>query len=144
MLTGLDAFAFGYQVETFTLKIFLTILTSFLLKAVMKLIIWGGVAGLPGPEPQGTGSVSDALQVFSRQVLWIRIRIQHFKWIRIQSGSKALMTKNWEKMQLNIFFLFLIRNCNLLISRPPKTIPSYRRSLQPSKENIQHFEQWNF
>ncbi len=29
------------------------------------LFCWGGVAGLPGSQPQGAGPVSDALQVFS-------------------------------------------------------------------------------
>ncbi len=35
--------------------------------------------------------------------------------------------------------MFFIQNLNLLIPRPP-----YRRSLQPSEKNIQHFKPWNF
>ncbi len=41
--------------------------------------------------------------------------------------------------------IFLIKNCNLPILRPPnKGRPTYRRSLQPSEENIKHFKTWNF
>ncbi len=61
-----------------------------------------------------------------------------------QSGSWSnpdwwlLMTKNWrKKSELKIFFyLFSIKNCNSFC-------PSYRRSLQPSKENIGHFKKCN-
>ncbi len=38
------------------------------------------------------------------------------------------------------------KNCNLLIPKPlslHKGRPCYRRSLQPSKDNIQHFKEWN-
>ncbi len=57
----------------------------------------------------------------------------------------VLMIKNrkniygWKKKY------FLIKQCYLLIPRPPKVPvrPSYRRSLQPSKKNIQHFKTWN-
>jgi hypothetical protein len=36
------------------------------------------------------------------------------------SGSRALMTKNWKKIQLKIKLnFFLIKNCNLPIPRPP-------------------------
>ncbi len=47
------------------------------------------------------------------------------------SGSKVLMTKHCN-------FLFF-KNCILLIPRSP----SYRRSIQSSKENIHHFKNWN-
>ncbi len=54
----------------------------------------------------------------------IRIRIQGF-------DDK----KNWRTKYIRNFSnLFLIKNCNLLMSKL-----RYRRSLQPSKENIQHF-----
>ncbi len=44
-----------------------------------------------------------------------RFLIQHFKWIRIQSGSRVLMTKNWRKNSSeNFLYLFLIKNCNLI------------------------------
>ncbi len=36
------------------------------------------------------------------------------------SRSKVWMTKNWKKLQLEIFLdFFFIKNCNLLIPRPP-------------------------
>ena len=38
----------------------------------------------------------------------------------------------------------MFKNCNLLILGLHKGHLSYRRSLQPSKENIQHFKTWNF
>ncbi len=62
--------------------------------------------------------------------MWIRlrIRIQHFKWIRIQGFKK--------KIQLTKIAIYLFLSLH-------KGRPSYRRSLQPSKENIQHFKKWN-
>jgi hypothetical protein len=59
----------------------------------------------------------------------------------IESESGVLMTKNLEKnTDEKIMFLFLIKNCNLLIPRPPKSPSYFRLSLQPSKENIQHLK----
>ncbi len=50
------------------------------------------------------------------------------------SRSKEMMTTKWKKIQRNfIKIFFLIKIC----------IYSYRKSLQPSKENIQHFKEWN-
>ncbi len=43
----------------------------------------------------------------------------------------------------NVFCLFVIKTCNLLIPRPPEKRPSYRRSFQYSKETIDHFKKWN-
>jgi hypothetical protein len=60
--------------------------------------------------------------------------------IEFRTGSRGLMIKN--SPQLTIFFL-LIKNCNLLIPRLHKGRPSYRNSLQPSKENIPHFKKFN-
>jgi hypothetical protein len=57
--------------------------------------------------------------------------------IQIQSFDDQKMKK---KNTTEIFFAFLIKNCNLTIPRPYEGCPSYRRSLQPSKENIQHFK----
>jgi hypothetical protein len=55
------------------------------------------------------------------------------------SGFDDLKLK--KNLQLEIFiFIFLIKNCNLIIQGRP----SYRRSLQPAKENIQHFKTWRF
>ncbi len=72
---------------------------------------------------------------------WIRIRIP----TRIQSGSRVFIAKNWrEKTQpKNFSFFFFIQNCNLYIPGLHKGRPSYRRSLKPSKENIQHIQKWN-
>ncbi len=55
--------------------------------------------------------------------------------IRIQSWSRALMTKKWKKItaEKKIKFFF-IKNCNLPIPR----------SLQLTKEAIQHFKTWIF
>ncbi len=76
-------------------------------------------------------------------MLWIRInsiqiriqiRIQHFKWIqvqiriRIQSGSRDW----WPKIAI---YLSLGLD---------KGRPRYRRSLQPSKQKIQHLKKINF
>jgi hypothetical protein len=44
----------------------------------------------------------------------------------------------------NLISIFLIKNCILLIPRIHKGRPSYRRSLQPSKENIQYLKTWKF
>ncbi len=45
------------------------------------------------------------------------------------------MTKSWrrKKYSRKFFNLFMIKNCNFLMSKTP----TYRRSLQPSKKNIQ-------
>ncbi len=58
--------------------------------------------------------------IFSRK---FRIRIQHFKRIRIQSGSRVLITKNCRtKIQQKFVFLsFFIKNCNLLTSNVQAT-----------------------
>ncbi len=68
--------------------------------------------------------------------IWIRIRIgiQHFTWIRIQSGSRVLMTKNWRKK--NRWKIFWSKIAIYLC-------PSNRRKLQPWKENIQHSKKCN-
>jgi hypothetical protein len=42
------------------------------------------------------------------------------------------------------FFLLLIKKCIYLSAGLHKGRPSYRRSLQHSKENIQHFKTLNF
>ncbi len=50
-----------------------------------------------------------------------------------RSGYRVLMTKNWKKQQKIHLYLFLIKNLKYVC-------PSYRRSLQLWKENIQHFK----
>ncbi len=52
----------------------------------------------------------------------------------------------WPKIEKNsaeiVFYLSLIKNWDLHIPRPPSGRPSYRRGLQPSKENILNFKIW--
>jgi hypothetical protein len=93
----------------------------------------------------------------------IRIRIHRPDWIRIQSGSgsttlsgtsifsycgsrglgsscesRVLMTKNWKKLTAVNFFIFFGSKIEIYLSLClHKGRTSYRRSLQPSKENIQ-------
>ncbi len=52
------------------------------------------------------------------------------------SSFRLLMTKNWRNFFIKNF------NCNLSLGLH-KGRPSYRRSLPPSKENIQHFKKLN-
>ncbi len=99
-----------------------------------------------------------------KSVLWIRIRIriQHYKWIRILIWIRIrLQICIWILFQIRIwiqnfddqklkkkklkFFSFLLWSkiaihLSLGLHKGP---PSYRRGLQPSKENIQHFKRWN-
>jgi hypothetical protein len=63
--------------------------------------------------------------------------------IRIQSGSRALMTKNWKKITANKKIFFGSKTIYLSLGLH-KERPSYRRSLQLSKEAIQHFQTWTF
>jgi hypothetical protein len=56
-------------------------------------------------------------------------------------GSRVLMNKNLNKNSTDIFsFLYLIKNYNLLFLGLHKGRQNYKRSLQPSKKNIQHFK----
>jgi hypothetical protein len=66
--------------------------------------------------------------------------------IRIQSGSGAFMTKNWKKnYSWNFYFIFFLSKTAIYLSLGlHKVCPSYRRSLQLSKEAIQHFKTWAF
>jgi hypothetical protein len=64
--------------------------------------------------------------------------------ISSESGSRVLMTKNWrKKIQLNFLYLFWSNIPIYLFFGLHKGRLSYRRSLQPSKENIQHFKKLN-
>ncbi len=63
----------------------------------------------------------------------------------IQSGSRSLMAKNWKKLQLKKNLNFFWSNIAIYLSLGlHKVCPSYRRSLQLSKEAIQHFKSWTF
>jgi hypothetical protein len=47
--------------------------------------------------------------------------IQHFKRIRLRIRIQGFHEKNVKKIQLKFFsFLFMIKNCNLLVARPQK------------------------
>ncbi len=89
---------------------------------------------------QGCGSAFISSGSGSGILGWIPIRI------RIQSGSRAVMTKNWKKVTAKKkLHFFYIKNYNLYLSLGlHKERPSYRRSLQLSKEAIQHFKTWTF
>jgi len=91
------------------------------------------------PGTQGCGSVFIFSGSGYRVWGWIPIRI------RIQSGSRALMSKNWKKNTAEEFFLlffFWSKTAIYLSLGLHKVCPSYRRSLQLSKEAIQHFKTW--
>ncbi len=83
----------------------------------------------------------------------IRIRIQYFFKLRIRIPDPQIPDPDpaFDDLKLKKIyswkfnFNFLIKNCNLLIPWPPfKGRQSYRRRLQSSKENIQHFKTWKF
>ncbi len=63
--------------------------------------------------------------------------------IRIQSGSRVFLTKNSTKFKAEKKF-FWIKNKIYLSLGLHKGLLSYKRSLQLSKGNIQHFKVWNF
>ncbi len=85
---------------------------------------------------QGCGSVLISSGSGSSILWWTPIRI----WIRIQSGSRALMTKNWKKITAEKKIKFFFYQTAIYLSLGlHKVCPSYRRSLQLSKEAIQHF-----
>ncbi len=70
-------------------------------------------------------------------MFWIRIPLIR---ILIQGLDDQKLKKKYNRKKNCLLF---IKNWNLLIFRPSKGHPSYRRSLQPSKENIQHFKKRN-
>ncbi len=71
----------------------------------------------------------------------IRIRIR----IGIQSGSRAFMTKKWKKITAEKKSNFFWSKTAIYLSLSlHKVCPSYRRSLQLTKEAIQHFKTWIF
>jgi hypothetical protein len=68
-----------------------------------------------------------------------------FIFYRSGSGSSAFMTKNLKKNYSWIFFFFFFSKTAIYLSLGlHKVCPSYRRSLQLSKEAIQHFKTWTF
>ncbi len=108
-----------------------------------------------GPITRPDKEIIDMKAVFRIRIHLIRIRIQHFRpnadpdpdpiRIRIQSGSRVLMTKSWKKVTAEKKFNFFLSKTTIYLSLGlHKGRPSYRRSLQLSKENIQHFKTCNF
>ncbi len=81
---------------------------------------------------------TDAAMRVSDPYSMIRIRIQHFRlntdpdagfwWPKFTAEKKFWGSKTTICLSLGLH----------------KRRPSYRRSLQPSKENIKHFKTWNF
>jgi hypothetical protein len=84
-------------------------------------------------------------QCFGSRINLIRIRIQHFRLnidsdpdpIRIHGSGGQKVEKN---LQLKKIEFFWVKNYNLLSLGLHKGRPSYRGSLQPSTESIQHFK----
>jgi hypothetical protein len=57
------------------------------------------------------------------------------------SGSRVFTTKKWEKFTAEKNLIFLLSKIAIFLSLDlHKGRPSYRRSLQPAKENIQDFK----
>ncbi len=77
----------------------------------------------------GSGFIDPRSESGSSIFGWIPIRIQSF---RDQKFNKITAEKK--------FNIFLIKNCKYLSPGLLKGRPSYRRSLQLSKQNIQHFK----
>ncbi len=82
----------------------------------------------------------------------IRIWIQHFFELRIRipdpdlgSGSRLLWPKIDKKLLLKKNNKFFGSKTTIYLSQGlHKGRPSYRRSLQPSKQNIQYLKTWKF
>ncbi len=65
--------------------------------------------------------------------------------ILIRIWIQCLDEQNWKTIKiLNLFIFFWSKIANYLCLSLHKGRPSQRRSLHPTRENIQHFETWNF
>ncbi len=61
------------------------------------------------------------------------------------SGSRALMTKNWQNYSWKKNLIFFLSKTAIYLSLGLyKVCPRYRRRLQLTKEAIQHFKTWIF
>ncbi len=81
-----------------------------------------------------------SVPVFRIRFHWVSIRIHRFR-LNTDPDPVFLMTKNWKNVQLKIFLIFFWSKITIFLSIGlHKGRPSYRRNLQPSKENIQHFK----
>ncbi len=97
----------------------------------------------------GTQRTTGPPPAFRIDIHLIWIRIQHFRLntdpdpdpIRILGFDDQNLKKNysWKKTKFSEPKTTIYLSLGLHKGRP-----SYRRSLQPSKENIQHFNKWNF
>jgi hypothetical protein len=82
------------------------------------------------------------------RIHWIRIRIQHFKWMQIRNPVQNPDTDPWfwwTKIEKIFFLFFSFLDHKLKFSypwAPIKDVQTTRRSLQPSKKNIQHLKRW--
>ncbi len=74
----------------------------------------------------------------------IRIRIQTLHFRLNTDPNPDLMTKNWKKFTAEKKKNFWSKTAIYLSLGLNKGRPSYKRSLQLSKENLQHFKTWNF
>ncbi len=77
----------------------------------------------------------------------MRIPIQHFSSLRIQILFRIqyFHDQNWKITAVKLLFIFFGSKMAIYLSLDlHKGCTSYRRSLQPSKENIQHFKTWKF
>jgi hypothetical protein len=78
--------------------------------------------------------------------MWMQILIQYFLLLANLDpvpDPGFWWPKTRKKCRKHLYF-FKSKNCNLLILGLHKGRPSYRRILQPSKENIHHFKTLNF
>ncbi len=79
--------------------------------------------------------------VFQIRIHWVRTR--HFR-LNTDPDPGFWWPKIWKNLQLKKLDIFLSKIAIYLSLGLHKWGPSYRRSLQPSKENIQHFKTWHF
>ncbi len=110
----------------------------------------------PGTSWHVTSQVSSSTSGFSQlksffqsfgsafDTVPFRIRTQHFRLNTDPDPGFWWPKIERKKLQWENFFFFWMKNYNLPIPNLHKGCPSYKRSLQFSKENIQHFETWNF
>ncbi len=81
------------------------------------------------------GFSTDRIQHF--RSVWIRICVRRFdeqKWKNFTSWKKIIVYCSKSKIEIPVHFQLGLH----------KWRPSYRRSLHPPKENVQHFKTWNF
>ncbi len=97
------------------------------------------------PGDSGTGKLNNqpASAKFCGDTCSFLDRSSILSWISIRSRSMVLMTKTGKNLQPKNKFVGSKSAIYLSLGLHKGRL-SYRRSLQPSKENIQHFRTWNF